>query len=163
MGDNGWIKLDRDIQSHWVYTDAFIFKAWVDLIMIANHKESKIVFDGNLLTIKRGQHMTSIRKLSDRWECTPRKVIKTLKMFRDEGMIFMDSTKRGTLLTIVNYGKYQDMRNTKGNTESNIPSNTNGNAESIQTRMNKNDIKNDIRMKKNNSASGGGFFGGEWE
>lgn len=167
MGDNGWIKLDRDIQSHWVYTDAFIFKAWIDILLTANHKESKLVFDGNLLTIQRGQHLTSIRKISERWGCSRQKASKTLKMFADEHMIQIETHKRGTLLTVVNYGKYQNKRDTERTTEFTTEFATDRAIDVAtdlhQTRMNKNDIKNDIRMKKNNSASGGGFFGGEWE
>lgn len=47
----GWIKLYRDITEHWIFQDAEYFKAWVWLIMIANHEDSVILFNKKPLNI----------------------------------------------------------------------------------------------------------------
>ena len=116
--DKGYIKIYRDIREHWIWEDKPFDKAraWIDLIMIANHEPRTILFDGILMTINRGQHMTSLMALSERWGWTRSKVKRFLDVLKAEHMINTKRNRHGTLITIVNYGIYQDTRNTKRNT-----------------------------------------------
>ena len=67
MSKKGYIKVYRDIQDHWIWQEEFsMAQAWLDLIMMANHKDRKIPFNDTIKVIKRGQHLTSVRKLSAR-------------------------------------------------------------------------------------------------
>jgi hypothetical protein len=50
-GDNmkrGWICLHRQIQDHWLWEDRPFSRgqAWIDLLMLANHEDKKMIFDG---------------------------------------------------------------------------------------------------------------------
>ena len=116
--DKGYIKIYRDIREHWIWDIKPYDKAraWIDLIMVANHEEKTIVFDGVPMTIKRGQHMTSLSTLAERWGWTRSKVKRFLDVLKSEQMCNTKRNRRGTLITIVNYGIYQDARNTKRNT-----------------------------------------------
>lgn len=153
---NGWIKIDRSLLTHWVFSDSVILKAWLDILLTANHTDTKIMFDGNLMTIERGQHMTSIRKLAERWSCSREKVSRTLKCFSDEKMIEVKAYKKGTLLTVVNYGKYQDVQDTE-KPQKRHRKDTEWATESHQTRMNKNEYKNE---EEKETASGENIFDG---
>ena len=117
--DKGYIKIYRDIRDHWVWEIKPYDKAraWIDLIMIANHEKKTILFDGRLMTIERGQHMTSLKTLAARWGWTRSKVKRFLDVLKSEQMINTKRNRNGTLITIVNYGIYQDSRNTKRNTD----------------------------------------------
>lgn len=117
--DKGYIKIYRDIRDHWVWEAKPYDKAraWIDLIMIANHEKKTILFDGRLMTIERGQHMTSLKTLAARWGWTRSKVKRFLDVLKSEQMINTKRNRNGTLITIVNYGIYQDSRNTKRNTD----------------------------------------------
>lgn len=117
--DKGYIKIYRDIRDHWVWEVKPYDKAraWIDLIMIANHEKKTILFDGRLMTIERGQHMTSLKTLAARWGWTRSKVKRFLDVLKSEQMIDTKRNRNGTLITIVNYGIYQDSRNTKRNTD----------------------------------------------
>ena len=113
--DKGWIKLSRNITDHWLWKDRPFSRgqAWIDLILSANHEEKKVLFDGKLIVIRRGQQVTSIRKLSDRWGWNKRTTKRFLSMLETDGMLSMECTTRCTTLTIVNYGKYQNRSTTK--------------------------------------------------
>ena len=60
------------------------------------------------MTIKRGQFLTSVRKLGERWKWGKERTLKFLRLLERLGMVTKDSTKRRTLITIENYGKFQD-------------------------------------------------------
>lgn len=112
----GWIKLGRELCDHWLWQDRPFSKgqAWVDLIMMANHKDTKIHFDGKLVSVKRGSMITSVRKLSEKWGWSRHKTIDFLSVLDSDKMITKKSDTKKTVITIVNYGIYQDVSDAKG-------------------------------------------------
>lgn len=113
----GWIKTYRNILDHWVWQDPMSFRCWMYILLKANHSEKKIMFDGSLMTINRGQLLTSVRKLSDEMGCSKNKINKIIGTLLEDNMITVKRTHRGTLLTVINYGKYQDTRDTEKDAE----------------------------------------------
>ena len=110
MSNDGYFLVHRKIQDCWIWTSDEPFdrrSAWIDIIMMANHKDTKILFDGELVTVKRGQRITSIRALAARWKWGKAKVSEFLKVLEEDGMITKESDSRRTLLTVINYGFYQ--------------------------------------------------------
>lgn len=81
--------------------------AWIELILMANHKDKEIFFDGQAMTVHRGQLLTSQRKLADRWKWHHCTVKRYIDMLKSSGMIQVDANTRATLISIVNYSKYQ--------------------------------------------------------
>ena len=131
--DKGYIKLYRDIRDHWTWNSGEPFsygQAWVDLIISANHEERKIRFNGKIVTVKRGEFITSIQKLSKRWKWSANKVRRFLDLLFSDNMIRQTRNTHGTTINIVNYGLYQssdaNKRNTVG-TRSEHERNTDGN------------------------------------
>ncbi|EPB8144848.1 hypothetical protein ACRTAD_000912 [Clostridium perfringens] len=110
----GWLKLYRSIQNHWLWEDKPFSRgqAFVDLLLMANHKDNKILFNGELIEIKRGSRITSLRQLSDAWGWSTTKVKKFLELLEKENMITVKSDNKKTLVTIENYGVYQEVGNT---------------------------------------------------
>lgn len=109
---SGWIKLYRQLQDCWIWLDKEPFdkrSAWVDLLLTANHSDKKILFNGELITVKRGQILTSIRKLAERWKWSYDKTSRFLKLIESDGMLRKESDNCRTLLTIENYEFYQDI------------------------------------------------------
>ena len=54
----GWISLHRSIQKHWLFEEKrkfSRFEAWIDILLMVNHSDNKIMHDGDLITVKRGQ------------------------------------------------------------------------------------------------------------
>lgn len=109
MADKGWISLHRSIQDCPIWYGERFSKgqAWVDLLLLANHKDKKILFNGEMVTVKRGQYMTSTVKLSEKWGWSRPTVVKFLKLLESDKMITRDSDNTRTLITIENYEVYQ--------------------------------------------------------
>ncbi|MDM0609454.1 hypothetical protein QTH09_00245 [Clostridium perfringens] len=155
----GWLKLYRSIQNHWLWEDKPFSRgqAFVDLLLMANHKDNKILFNGELIEIKRGSRITSLRQLSDAWGWSTTKVKKFLELLEKENMITVKSDNKKTLVTIENYGIYQEVGNTE-ETQEKQQSNTEvtqkkikKNSKEIQKKTNKNDkerYKNDKERKE---------------
>ena len=125
---SGWIKLYRQLQDCWIWLDKEPFdkrSAWVDLLLTANHSDKKILFNGELITVKRGQILTSVRKLSAKWKWSVNKVYRFLKLLEGDEMLQKESDKDRTLLTIINYSIFQCCEYTNGNSNGNSNGNTN--------------------------------------
>lgn len=108
QGNKGYIRLHRQIQDCWVWDDKFSKgQAWVDLLLSANHRDKKMPFNDEIVTIERGQYLTSMRKLADRWGWNRSTVSRFLKLLEKDEMITTNVTTSHTLITIVNYDIYQ--------------------------------------------------------
>ena len=116
----GYIKLHRQIQDCWLWTEDKFSRgqAWVDLLLMANHEDKKILFEGKLITVKKGQFVTSIYKLAERWRWDRKKVSNFLKILESDEMVTTKRTTKGTTVTIVNWGTFQDGGTTEGATNS---------------------------------------------
>ena len=115
----GWISIHRKIQDNKIWEDKPFSRgqAWIVLLVLANQEDNKIIFNGSLGEIKRGEKITSLRKLSERWGWSITKVKKFLNLLSNENMISYKSDNKKTAYSIVNYDVYQDSENTKSNTE----------------------------------------------
>lgn len=107
----GWIKLHRSVKDHWIYQEKRKFskyEAWLDLLMMASHKDNKFVLGNELYDLKRGEFISSIRKLGERWSWSNTKVTQFLDLLKKDEMIDFKKDTKKTLITIVNYGVYHD-------------------------------------------------------
>jgi DNA-binding transcriptional regulator YhcF (GntR family) len=145
----GWIKLHRKIKGHWLFTERRTFtkfEAWIDLLLEVNHKDNKFMLGSELVEVKRGQTITSIRQLCERWNWSNSKVTKFLKMLESDGMLSVKSDTKKTLITIDNYDIYQ-VQETEETTQERQLSDT----QATQKHTNKNE-KNVKNEKKNKYA-----------
>lgn len=108
----GWIRIYRQIKNSWIWKDKEPFdkrSAWIDLLLLVNHKNKKIPFENGFIEIERGQTLTSIKQLAERWNWSRHKVSDYLNQLEQDTMIIQVRDTRKTLVSIVNYNKYQPM------------------------------------------------------
>ena len=104
----GWIILHRSVMDHWVWLSEKHFKRWIELIFLASWEDKTLDFGNKQIRIKRGQFATSYRQLQFRWNTSPSGVQSFLKMLQKSKMIkFRNSNNEMTIVTILNYDKYQ--------------------------------------------------------
>ena len=154
MSDNGWIKVHRKIMKNVIWDDPLRLKAWLHCILSANHEDRDVFFEHNVVKVKKGQFITSNRKLQKEWGCSTNTVNKILKQLSELGMIeYSTESKRYTLVSLINYGVYQDRvythRDTERDSDRDGHRDRERDGEREQTRSNKN-YKND---KEVNMAS----------
>lgn len=121
----GWIKLHRKITENWIWDDKPYDKAraWIELLLMVNHEDKKIKFDGGFITVKAGQRITSLRQLSERWGWSTKKVKKFLDDLQADQMLTYVSDKKKTLISIEKYGDFQCKETEKkhrGNTKETV-------------------------------------------
>ena len=105
-----WIKLYHGLLTSeiWLRNEPFTYRsAFVHVLLSANWKDGKAVYAGKAIEIKRGQWLTSIRNLGTTFKWSNGKVLRWLNAMELYGMITSQSVGCGTLLTVVNYEKYQ--------------------------------------------------------
>lgn len=106
---NGWIKISRNITSHWLWQDAERLKWWLDLLFMASWEDKEVLHDAHKFTLHRGQMIASISFLAERWGRNNNTIIKYLKLLEAENMIIRKVLHRQTaIITICNYESYQD-------------------------------------------------------
>lgn len=112
---SGWVKIQRDISDHWLWQDKPFSKgqAFIDLILMANHSDKKMLFGNEIEVVKRGSVVTSELKLMERWGWSKAKVRRFLSMIEEESMIEMKKDRKKTTINIVNYSKIQDTQTTE--------------------------------------------------
>ena len=123
MAAKGWISVHRKIWDSWVWRDRPFSKgqAWIDILLLANHEDGKTLMDGQLIEIKRGEHITSEPKLATRWGWSRTKVRNFLKMLEDDGMIEnIKEDRKRTRLKVLNYSDYQDIENNRKTSEEQV-------------------------------------------
>lgn len=81
----------------------------MDLLMLCNHRDVEILFNGNPTLIGRGQYLTSVRKLSEKWRWGKDRTLRYLRLLESLSMIHRESDTRRTLITVVNYEVYQTL------------------------------------------------------
>lgn len=107
----GWISIHRKIQQSDIWLDKEPFdkrSAWIDLIMMANHEDRQALFDGKFIEVKRGEKITSLRMLSEKWKWSRNKVKRFLKLLESGSMIELKIDHQKTTYNIVNYNVYQN-------------------------------------------------------
>lgn len=142
--NTGWVSVHRTLGSSdlWLSEKFTRGQAWIDLIMLANHKTGYIRVAGERVNIERGQCGWSKQKLAQRWRWGEGKVKRFFDEMEEDGRITQKTTNRTTITTICNYSKYQntllkheapdsgadDETNNKAADEQTVPNN-NGNNE----------------------------------
>lgn len=101
-----WIKLWRSSEKNEFYfSDPFDkWHAWQDLLILADDS---------------GTVKTSLRRLKTRWNWSSvRQIVKHLETLSETGQITISGTPSGTVITIVNWEKYQRKKTKNGTQKS---------------------------------------------
>ena len=99
-----WVKLNRTL-TRWRLHPANCprsftpWEAYLDLVMLAEYQET---LSGSI-PLKRGQWLTTIRALAERWRVSHKTVEAWLRSMVSDKLITKDSTTRGTIVTICDF------------------------------------------------------------
>lgn len=153
----GWISIHRKIREHYLFNEKRVFsrfEAWVDLLLSANHEDAKLLFNGELLEIKRGSFVTSELKLMKRWGWSKSKVRTFLILLTNDLMITKVTDSKKTTITIVKFNDYQQLKTTKrpqknhSETSEGLQKDTNNNENNLNNENNTNQLSLISRKQK---------------
>jgi DNA-binding PadR family transcriptional regulator len=107
----GWIKIERDIQSHWIWQDEKYFRWWMTILLNVNYEAKKFPVNALLFICNPGESFRSIEEWRHLFSCSKPTVYKFFKLLENDGMITTKTVGKGNrrkhLLTVVNWQKYQ--------------------------------------------------------
>lgn len=119
---SGYVKMSRGWLDDEMFQDAPYSErdAWAWMICEANWQDGRVSVNGRPVTIKRGQFCSSFRFMSRKFKWSPNKVIRFIERLKEWGVIKTSTEHGENLITICNYSKYQDKKNSDG-TENETP------------------------------------------
>lgn len=100
---NGWVKLHRQMTEWGWYKDNNTKCLFIHLLLMANHEKKE--YKG--VVIKKGQLMTGLELLSSQTGMSVMEIRTALKHLKLTNEITINSTNKGTIITILNWCKYQ--------------------------------------------------------
>lgn len=133
-----FIKLDRNIKNWRWYQNANTFRVFVHCLLSAN--VSSYEFEG--ITIRRGEFPTSYDKIANTLNLTNQQVRTAINHLKSTGEITTKIYSKFQVISIVNYGYYQDKSTGKPT--------PNQQAVNIQLTVNQQQLKNNKEYIKNN-------------
>ncbi len=101
---NGYIKLHRSIMDWRWYDDPNTFRLFVHLLLKANHAPK----EWRNVKVERGQVLTGLHSLSKETALSVRSVRTAIEHLISTGEVTRQATNQYSLITVVNYAKYQD-------------------------------------------------------
>jgi len=142
MESLGYVKLHRCLLNNPIAKKPQYAWLWIVLLLKANHKPQKIMWNGGIIIINGGQLITGRKKLSEETGIPESTVEDILKFLEAQHQIRQQKTTKFRLITIVKWEKYQN-----GNNKSDNKATT----KQQQADTNKND-KNDKNIDTNVSS-----------
>jgi len=110
----GWIKLHRQLQDHWLWGSSgelSKLEAWLDICLSCNHSEQKVNIKNQLITVKCGESVQSLTTWSKRWNWNKSKVVRFLGLLEKDGMIESIPCSKTKHIRVCNYATYQHEQN----------------------------------------------------
>lgn len=106
----GWIRLYRKIFNNDLWNKEMFSKcqAWIDLLLMAEYEPKTEIKRYQELRIERGEVLITVRELGERWKWSRTKVVNFINALESQKMVTQKVTNVGTIITIENYGIYQD-------------------------------------------------------
>ncbi len=104
--NKGFVVLHRKITEWEWYSDTNTLRVFLHLLLTANHKPSK--FRG--FEVDRGQVIIGRKALAKNLHLSEQAVRTSLEHLKSTGEITCKSTNKFTLITLTNYGLYQDRK-----------------------------------------------------
>lgn len=146
--------MHRELAEHelWLESEFSRGQAWVDLMMLANHKTGYIRVRGVRVEIGRGQLGWSAAKLASRWRWSRGRVLRFLNELETVQQIEQQNGQPITVITICNYERYQGQESGRDTADSTTNSTTNGQQieqQTVQQTVQQTDTNKNVKNKKN--------------
>lgn len=106
--NSGWFKTYRSICDSAVFQDPKVLKLWIYILANAEYKDYTTITNGGIVSVKKGQLITGRKKLSLETDFSEEQIRRMLKILSDLGNIEIKTTNKYSVITVVNWGKYQD-------------------------------------------------------
>jgi hypothetical protein len=108
--EGGWIKVHRQLTSHWLYNEKrkfSKFEAWLDILFTVNFTASKTIIKGKLIEVNRGESILSLDSWAKRWNWDKSTVRRFFDLLQNQHMVVIKNETVTTRLIVCKYDSYQ--------------------------------------------------------
>ena len=158
---DGWLKLYRSILDSAVFQDAEVLKVWIWLLCNVAFEQHDTVCYGKVIHLKPGQIATGRKKIAQCTDLNENKVYRALTVLKSLGNIEIKATNKYSIITVVNWDKYQE-ENVK-RTSSEQQNNSKTTTEEQQLNSKRTQHKNGKNGKKEKNIYICSFFQSVWD
>lgn len=118
MSDQGFITIHRAVWDHPSFApEPFTEReAWFWMLSAAAWEAKTVRVGRAIIDLKRGQLAFSIRFLAEKFQWSESRVRRRINRMTSDALVYVETTREATLLTICNYDKYQLQRRTDDRT-----------------------------------------------
>ena len=125
MTENGWIKIHRSIWDNpWMYKP-YVYDIWSYILCHVNYQPAEVIFEGKRITLNPGQGLFKLREMSVLFKIPLTSLHRIINLLKNETQIETQTSPRNTVITVVNWQKYQ-MIGTQSGTQVEHKRNTSG-------------------------------------
>jgi len=110
---SGWIKIHRSILKNPWMQDISVLGAWVYILMNVAYQPEDVIFEGKRITLQPGQGLFKIRQMAKILGVSHSKLNRTILLFTNEKQIETQTSPRNTIITVLNWQKYQAVETQK--------------------------------------------------
>ena len=158
---DGWLKLYRSILDSAVFQDAEVFKVWIWLLCNVAFEQHDNICYGKVIHLKPGQIATGRKKIAQCTDLNENKVYRALTALKSLGNIEIKSTNKYSIITVVNWDKYQEENGKRTTNEQQTNSKTT--TEEQQDNSKRTQHKNGKNVKNEKEIYICPFFERVWE
>ena len=105
--EQGWVKIHRKLLENPIIKKGSYLSLWLVLLLKATHKESKFMWNSEVIIIKEGQLLTGRQELSKSTGIPESTVEDILKYLEKQQQIQQQKYTKFSVITIVNWKTYQ--------------------------------------------------------
>lgn len=104
---NGWVKIHRSIWDNPFMFRPNVLTVWVYILTHVEFQPADIVFEGKRMTLQPGQGLFKFSKVASELKVPVTTVHRIVEMLKNEKQIEKQASPRNTVITVVNWEKYQ--------------------------------------------------------
>lgn len=104
----GWIKLHRKTLDSSVFSNEKVLKVWLWCLMRANHKATRVPFNGKDVALRAGQFITGRKVAAVELNMSERNYRTALDYLKSTSRIVVKTTNKFSVIGVVNWAHYQE-------------------------------------------------------
>ena len=140
----GYIKLHRSLLDNPIMVKADYLAIWIYILLKASHKEHDQLIGNQIIHLLPGQFPTGRKKISKDLGISENKIYRALNYFEIEHQIKQQKNNKFTVITILNWRKYQGNSTTnEQQNEQQLDNKSTTNEQQLDTNKNDKNVKND--------------------